>query len=209
MEFVYVVHRRDLFDLAYPHGFVGRGGREGQPSLETYLERIAARGFFVERPWAERNSTVKQIIPYTLVVHGQTLFMVLRLPAGGEKRLFGKRSIGIGGHINPEDGAEDRGALASRCALRELGEELAIEGPVTLEPVGVINDDSNPVGAVHFGLVQVARLDAPTARVREQDTLEGGFHPIGELQKLLADPEANFETWSSLILEQIDSVLAG
>lgn len=207
MEFVYVIHRSDLFDLPYPHGFVGRRSPEGHPSLEAYLDRIAEKGFFVERSYAERTSAIKQIIPYTLVVHAATLFLVRRLGAGGEKRLYGKRSIGLGGHINPEDDAGDRRALVSRCALRELQEELRLEGPVTVKPAGVINDDSNSVGAVHFGLVQVARVETPAVRVREQDTLEGGFRPIGEIEALLAVPDSGFETWSSLILSDIDSVL--
>ena len=207
MEFVYVVHRRDLFDLPYPHGFVGRVGPEGHPPLETYLARIAERGYFVERAYAERCSEIKQIIPYTLVTHGGELFLVRRLGAGGEKRLYGKRSVGLGGHINPEDDNGDRAQLVARCAQRELQEELHLDTEVTIEAVGVINDDGNPVGSVHFGLVQVARVASPAVRVREEDTLEGAFRPLAEVKALLGDPDANFETWSSLILEQIDGIL--
>lgn len=207
MEFVYVVHRRDLFDLPYPHGFVGRTGPEGHPSLEVYLERITNRGYFVERAWAERCSEVKQIIPYTLVSHGADLFLVRRLDAGGERRLHGKRSVGVGGHINPEDDDGDRARLVARCAERELREELHLDTEVAIEAVGVINDDANPVGSVHFGLVQVARVATPAVRVREEDTLEGAFRPLSEIRGLLADPDANFETWSSLILERIDGIL--
>lgn len=209
MEFVYVVPRRDLFDLAYPHGFVGLHGQEGLPALDTTLERIATRGFFMERAHAERTSEFKQIIPYTLVSHDKSLFLVRRLGAGGEQRLHGKRSVGIGGHINPEDDAGDRRDLISRCAQRELEEELFLDGQATFTPAGVINDDSNPVGAVHFGLVLVARVPTAAVRVREEDCLEGGFQPIGEIRSLLADPQASFETWSSLLLAQIDSVLSG
>ncbi len=207
MEFVYVVNRTDLFDLAYPHGFVGGSPPEGHHSLDTYLERIRTHGYFVEREYAERNSALKQIIPYTLVVHDERIFMVRRLPTGGEKRLFGKRSIGMGGHMNPEDDAGGRDELVARCARRELAEELIIESAFDIRPAGVINDDANPVGSVHFGLVQVAQLKEPRIAVRETETLVGSFVPIAEAKAMLDDPEANLETWSSLILEQIDRVL--
>jgi predicted NUDIX family phosphoesterase len=221
MEFVYVVDRRDLFDLAFPHGFVGAQPPPGLPDLESYGRRIAERGYFVERAFAEQRSWIKQIIPYTLVVHeggdgdgdgdgnGDAIFVVRRLEQGGERRLHGKRSLGIGGHINPEDDAEaDRRGLAGRCARRELSEELIIDTPYDLRPAGVINDDANPVGSVHFGLVQVARVESRAVRIREQDTLEGSFLPVSEVKALLTDPEANLETWSSLIIAQLDAVLS-
>ncbi len=215
MEFVYVVARRELFDLAFPHGFVGAQPPPGLPDLETYGERIAERGYFVERAYAEQRSWIKQIIPYTLVIHEggdgdeDAVFVVRRLEQGGERRLHGKRSLGIGGHINPEDDAEaDRRGLVGRCARRELSEELVIDTPYDIRPAGVINDDANPVGSVHFGLVQVARVETRAVRIREQDTLEGSFLPVSEVKALLTDPEANLETWSSLIIAQLDAVLS-
>lgn len=226
MEFVYVVDRRDLFDLAFPHGFVGSNPPPGHPDLATYVERIARHGYFVERAFAEQSSFIKQIIPYTLVVHQDRVFVVRRLSQGGESRLHGKRSIGVGGHINPEDDepaatdgstpggtadtgpdAGDRRRLVRRCARRELAEELVIDAPYEITPAGIINDDANPVGSVHFGLVQVARVQTPNVGIRETDTLEGGFLPLPEVKALLTDEEANLETWSSLIIEDLDAVL--
>lgn len=206
MEFVYVVPRRDLFDLAFPHGFVADPAPEGHPSLEEYLDRIARHGYFVERAWAEQRSDVKQIIPYTLVTHADHVFLVRRLPQSGEQRLHGKRSVGIGGHINPEDDPGDRRELLANATRRELAEELHIDSPYRLRALGVINDDDNPVGSVHFGLVQMATLEAPEVRVRETDVLEGSLVPLAEAAGLRADPDANLETWSALILEHADTL---
>ncbi|MFH2007825.1 MAG: NUDIX domain-containing protein [bacterium] len=207
MEFVYVVNRTELFDLPFPHGFVGRAPPDGHPSLETYLERVKAHGYFVEREHAEQNSSLKQIIPYTLVLHGDQIFLVRRTSGGGEQRLYGKRSIGIGGHINPEDDSGDRADLVFQCARREMDEELLITAPYSIRPVGVINDDANPVGSVHFGVVLVAHLERAAAQVREQDALEGAFTPVRDARALLDHPDANFETWSSLILENLEDAL--
>lgn len=208
MEFVYVVNRSSLFDLAYPHGFVGSRPPEGHPTLDAYLERASQSGYFVERPHAEQNSNLKQLIPYTLVLHENSIFVVRRKPGGGEQRLHGKRSVGIGGHINPVDDQGNRAELVFTAARRELDEELLLSADYTLAPVGIINDDANPVGSVHFGVVLVARMESAAAEVREHDTLEGTFMPIAEAVALAKDPDANFETWSSLILENLQEALA-
>ena len=39
-------------------------------------------GYFAEREYTERHSWMKQIIPYTLVLHEDRIFLVQRLPAG-------------------------------------------------------------------------------------------------------------------------------
>ena len=204
MEFVYVVPREALFPDCYPQGLVPFGGGDGETDRAAFLERIEANGFFVERAYAERTPTLKQVIPYTVVVSGDGgVFLTKRLPQGGESRLVGKLSIGIGGHINPVD----HGDIIAEGTARELEEELELGGDGRLEPVGIINDDSNPVGAVHVGLVQVLFLPTNDARVREEDVLEGHFVEQGELVRLLED-QAPYETWSRMLVERIDELLS-
>ena len=120
MEFVYVVKRHDLFERRFPHGLEVLD----EAATADVTGRIRARGFFVERRHAETDATLKQIIPYCVVVRGGDVFLTRRTSKGGDARLFGKRSIGIGGHINPVDGA-DVLALGLR---REIEEELTIDG---------------------------------------------------------------------------------
>ena len=100
MEFVYVVKRYDLFERSFPHGLELLGAAARAP-LE---QRIRAHGFFVERRHAELDSSFKQVIPYCLVVRRGEVFLMRRLAGGGEARLHGKRTVGVGGHINPVDG---------------------------------------------------------------------------------------------------------
>lgn len=205
MEFVYVAKRYELFDLSFPHGLVA--ARE-DPRVATWTERIRRRGFFLERRHAEQDSSFKQIIPYTLVVHGDEVLLLQRLAAGGESRLHGKLSIGVGGHINPVDGlGDDPGAVLEAGCRRELDEELVLETPYSLQPVGVINDESGDVGSVHFGLVQVARCERPRVRVRETQQLHGAFIARPALQELAARERERFESWSALIIDRLDDVL--
>ena len=205
MEFVYVVKRFDLFDLHFPHGFVPEQGAPEE--VQQYLKRSSDLGFFMERRFAETDSSFKQLIPYTLIVCDRDVLLLRRSKAGGDSRLHDKLSIGAGGHINPPDA--EHGDLLAACALREISEELVLSEAVQPRPVGIINDDSNPVGSVHFGVVHVAHVKNSAVRVRETELLEASFITVDELKEFAADPSINLETWSRLIAERIDEVLEG
>jgi len=216
MEFVYVVPRTELFLDASPQGVQVFGGEWNE---EPVLHRIRAGGFFVERAYAETCPDLKQVIPYSLVQSGGQVLCLRRTRQGGEERLHDKLSIGVGGHINPDDlpgsdlphgahgAGRSRSGLIARATQREVAEEeLILGGPFAVRRVGLINDDSNPVGAVHVGLVQVITVEGPVA-VRETDQLEGGLVTRAELRARLADG-ANFETWSSLLIPHLDRLLS-
>lgn len=174
------------------HGFTTDG-------LAAYLERVRDHGVFRRRGEMEQDPSMKQIIPYLIVRHRDRLFLFQRSTAGDEARLHGKYSIGVGGHINRGDveGAEDPVAAGLR---RELEEELVVGGPRRVRPVGVLNDDTNPVGQVHFGLVHVVEVDTPAIRVREADALSGRLVDPAEVRGLYE----RMETWSQLILDAGD-----
>jgi predicted NUDIX family phosphoesterase len=204
MEFVYVVPRMELFPEAYPHGFVSFASG----ALRAF-ERALAQGFFVERERAEHTPEWKQVIPYSIVVRSGHVLLLERLKAGGEARLHHKLSIGVGGHVNPEDletaGSDRALALLQAGARRELEEELELEGELAIECVGLINDDSNPVGAVHVGLVQRVTTEGRVS-IRETEVLRGGLVEPEKLRGLLAQG-ANFESWSALLVERLDELL--
>ena len=110
----------------------------------------------------------------------------------------------MGGHVNPIDATAQAGCDILRAATqREVAEEeLRITGPYRLRSVGLLNDDTNPVGAVHLGLVQVLEATGPV-EVREKDVLEGNFMDAGELRALAAEG-GPFESWSSLLLPHLE-----
>ena len=202
MEFVYVIKRYDLFERSFPHG-LELLDLERRAALER---RIREHGFFVERRHAEMDSSFKQVIPYCLVLRGDEVLVMRRLSGGGEARLHGKRSVGVGGHINPIDGMGAGDDIVAAGLRREVEEELHIDGPWEVETVGLLNDDSTDVGSVHVGLVGVVRT-AAEVRVRETDTLEGQFVSLDELRRLLVEERDTFETWSALVLDWMDGVI--
>jgi predicted NUDIX family phosphoesterase len=202
MEFVYVVERRRLFDLAFPHGLVSAAERREE--VGEYLRRIRAHGFFVERRKAEEDSSLKQIIPYVVVCRAGEVLLLTRGDRQGEARLHGKRSIGIGGHINPVDHSE--GDVLLRGLDRELDEELHLATRPELSLAGFLNDDSTPVGSVHFGMVVVARVRTGTVRIRETEMMDGTLVRVEQLLHLHEEEPARFETWSALLLQRWSDV---
>jgi predicted NUDIX family phosphoesterase len=193
-EQILVVARARLFDGAAPHGFT-------TVDATAYRERARTHGEFRSRADMEGDPSMKQIIPYVIVRHAAMLFLFQRTAAGREPRLHGKISIGVGGHINRSDveGAADPVDAGLR---RELEEELRIGGQWRARLVGVLNDDTNPVGRVHFGLVHVVDAASPDIAVRESDRLTGRLAGAGEVRDLYG----RMETWSQLILDAADPV---
>jgi len=203
VEFVYVIKRSDLFDLHFPQGFLTT--LQHGDEVGGYLGRAKERGFFMERRFAEEDSSFKQLIPYTIVRRGNEVLLLQRSKRGGDSRLHNKLSIGVGGHINPID-AEHDDVLAA-CACREIDEEIDLGGEVKPRPVGIINDDSNAVGSVHFGVVHVVDAGRADVAVRETELLTARFVAVEELGRLAQDPDVNMETWSRLITARIGDVL--
>ncbi len=80
---------------------------------------------------------------------------------------------------------------------RELDEEVAIASPGPMRLVGLINDDSTPVGSVHLGVVHVCDLQLPEVQPREDGLAEPQFLPIARLQSV----KVEFETWSQICID--------
>ena len=166
------------------------------PLPEGLLALVDASLSFVDREPAETDPTRKQIIPYVLLRRGDTVFATERLSAGNEARLHGRVSVGIGGHINPLDGAA---VGVFDGMLQELREEVDVDPAVlTIVPIGVVNDDTNPVGEVHFGVVYLAEVPADVeVAVRETHKLVGEFRTM----EWLKEHHERLETWSVFALE--------
>lgn len=167
---------------------------------------------FMPRPEAEEDPNYKQLIPYCVLrfcpapagdeERPLRLFSYLRGKGQGEARLHAKRSLGIGGHINPGDAATESvfdGPLMYMTAMhRELAEEVGF-GDHTNNLVGVLNDDENPVGKVHLGVVHVLDLDCMAVQPREASLEDGRWDTIADLKARLDE----FEPWSQILLKEL------
>ena len=180
-----------------PGGCEFQGLRAGVPAyLDLLAEAIRAAGRFEDRPLAEVSPMLKQLIPYVVVRDGGRIFLMERTDAGGDARVHGKASIGVGGHINPIDGATDPLAAGLR---REWDEELVADWEPEFDFVGLLNDDSNPVGSVHLGLVFEVQAAARAISVRERAKLSGRMASLREVRAA----RDRLETWSQIVLAHL------
>ena len=180
-----------------PGGCDFHGIREaGHEELSQLRSVVARDGVYLDRAEAEIDASHKQLIPYVVVRDGAAVFLMSRTDAGGDARLHGKASIGVGGHLNPVDEGDDALMAGLR---REWHEELETDWEPEFRLVGLLNDDSNAVGAVHLGIVFVVEAAGRPVRVREQEKLTGAFADVDEV----ADSWDRLETWSRLVAEAL------
>ena len=196
--------------LCFPSSVLDDLGRFQGVSTEVdkYFPAIVDNWRYVPRLKAEDDPALKQVIPYVIFVHGLSVFSYRRGVKGSESRLREKRSIGIGGHIEDVDRTLWRKDEIGyhEAMLREVSEEVEIEWSCCTEAcVGLINDDSNDVGAVHFGVVHVVTLDRPEIRKKESVVTDSGLLSIHKAQRDID----RYETWSQLCLKHIDLLSAG
>ena len=104
----------------------------------------------------------------------------------------------MGGHVAESDAEGRRSFEAYEMAMRrELDEEVEVASPGRMRLVGLINDDSTPVGSVHLGVVHLFELEQPAVRPREEGLAEPEFVPIADLTRSWDE----FETWSQICID--------
>ncbi|ARJ49972.1 NUDIX domain-containing protein [Staphylococcus lutrae] len=197
-EQITVVPRQLLFEdetLAF-NGFLAQTSPQSQNIYDKLAHyEVKRRGDMEEDP------RFKQLISYCLIEneHGEIL-VYERLAGGGEERLHGNASIGVGGHMNDVPHATSVDEVIKINASRELQEEVGIEinDPAALQFLGFINDDHNEVGQVHIGVVFKVKVQQEEVEVRETDTLKIQWQSLSQIKDVSA-----FESWSARILEQM------
>jgi predicted NUDIX family phosphoesterase len=172
--------------------------------LEAAVRRLLdpANHFFMDRAEAEDDPSHKQLIPYCVFRHGDRILHYTRGKSGGESRLHAQISVGVGGHVNPVDtGGGRTGADAYHAAVtREIDEELVLPGRHDHRIIALLNDDSNPVGRVHLGIVHLVDLDNDAVSAREAALADLAFTALAELNGSL---HARLETWSQFCVRHL------
>jgi predicted NUDIX family phosphoesterase len=197
-------HKVDERVLVVPSSELDRLGRFQGFSAEAdrYMTALLVPELMQYRPRSqvEDDPGYKQIIPYVVFRCGDAVFCYLRGKSQGEARLHRLRSLGVGGHVSEEDAQGGKSLDAYESAMRrELDEEVVVASPGRISRVGLINDDSTPVGQVHLGVVHLFDLERPQVTAREEGLADSGFIPLATI--LPARHE--FETWSQICIDAI------
>ena len=103
-EQIIVVSRELLFDNEKNafNGFLSKNDVQGEEIFNTFKNyEVKRRGDMEEDP------SYKQLISYCLLENENDEILVYqRLSGGGEERLHGQSSVGVGGHMNNVVGAD-------------------------------------------------------------------------------------------------------
>lgn len=170
-------------------------------SLPDGLDFLRAAGWH-ERALVEQDESLLQPIAYLVLRDAQgCVWSYTR--SGGDARVLGRSSIGVGGHVDTGDachdaqGGLDPAATLRHALLRELQEELGVQADVLvgLRLLGAIYEGHSAIGRVHLGLFYSAYWIAPQAPVpRAGEALQClGFVPLASVA---TDPR--YELWSQL-----------
>lgn len=200
-EEVLGIDRKLLEDYALFQGYQS----EADEALELFLQ--SNNHSFRRRGDVEDDPSWKQIIPYAIFTSGGKFLRYQRGSKSGEQRLAGKGSMGIGGHVNREDFAGKSDNLGREAYFvgvqREVEEELNLGEIIAQKTVGLINDDSTPVGSVHLGVVHVFELGEAKAESNEDEIVDVEFL---SKEELLAERDL-LEAWSQICLDNLDQIL--
>lgn len=186
-ELILVVKRKHLF----AHHAPWSGLKE--VNFDTYLQTIQEKKDFLPRSIMETDPNYKQIIPYLIFEHDNKYFLMQRQGDATEKRLQNKYSLGIGGHIRQEDMTSDS---IIEWAKREFHEEVSYDGELEIKPLGVLNDDSNPVGQVHIGFVFLLSGNSGDITVKSE-LKSGQLLTLDECKPYFT----SMESWSQIAFE--------
>lgn len=184
-----------------PAGFEFIAKQQAQELLEE-----VQRGFFQSRYDCEFDELILQVIPYVVLCGPERqVFSYVRasnIKDYGDRRLFGKHSIGLGGHIRKLDGPQ----YAETCIEREvLQEEVEIHGGCSQPKlVGTMMAYDKPVDRVHFGLIYIIHTGG-SVQLKESSLVSG---TMVSLEDLVTDPDKDqkFETWSRILIPYLPEI---
>jgi len=168
---------------------------------------IVEKGFFQSRYDCEQDELILQTIPYVVVFgENNTVFSYVRasdIKDYGDKRLFGKHSIGLGGH--PKMTIAGPETIKQGLEREVFKEEVEFLGEYTSPVlVGTLFCTDKDVDRVHFGLIY-AMNSKGEVKHKEKSGTSLGFLPISDLRSDPLMPQ-KYETWSRVLVPHLDTI---
>jgi len=203
-QMIMVVKKEILLGANYFQGF--------RLANEFDYESVILNNFkYVKRGDAEEDPTHKQPIGYSLIINPslKQVFAYQRSSQDDkypERKLQGRMSWGIGGHIEEVD--MQAGNPIYESMKRELREEVkGLEKNPEIEVLGYINDDKDDVGKVHFGILYVVKTNSTILKPLHPEVETGGLKSINDLEKICSSSKIIVEGWSKIALNPLKEYL--
>ncbi|MCI0524194.1 MAG: NUDIX domain-containing protein, partial [Acidobacteria bacterium] len=112
--------------------------------IKHALDAVDDFGSFVERSYAEKSLTLRQVVACAVVRNHGSLLCLRRTRKTNRPSLRLRHTVMLGGHVDEQD-ASGLGGLRN-CIRRELYEELGITLHREPELIGVVADPETQVG---------------------------------------------------------------
>lgn len=206
---IVAVRRRDVQPL------VG-AGIMGRSAVDLLM---LVKPWIGPRPDLEDDTDFLQLIPYIVIKRGDKYLAYTRGTAGGEDRLHGKISIGVGGHVDADDVCSssswtpeymtDRTLYAA--LRRELEEEVGrdvsdyVSGYISgmsdprLIFTHVIHLEATDVDKVHLGAVAIIEIPEDM-QLEFEDTMENAdWYTLDQLNLR----SHRLENWSAILVDAL------
>lgn len=204
---------------------------QAQPSPTNYDDRTFDEAIsslegevgLMSRLLCEKDTSYLQLIPYIVLQDttdgpgAEKYFIYSRGAKGGESRLFGKCSLGLGGHIE-EEPTESKSlfAVLVDTAARELEEEIGIEASKYLDLYNSLQQavrksflyysPVDPVSSVHCAVMMLIPFDHNQfdAKKQEEGVIEKGqWVTLKEIRRQRDSGEIELEAWSQAAIERL------
>lgn len=166
-------------------------------------ESLPVEHVYQPRSELEENPDYVQLIAYAVLNNPSGQIWTYRR-TGGDARLDGRYSVGVGGHVDQADDSDELLATARNTLRRELDEELVIAPPaIPAIPVGWINEQESAVGRVHIGLVwEITWPFHYPPRPQQGESLES----VGFVHSSKITQSQGYELWSQLAVSVSQSL---
>lgn len=197
-------------------------------SLPSILGLLNQNMFF-PRSECENDVSLRQLCTYSVLNNYGNIVSYQRTKLSGEGRLKGKRSIGVGGHINDSDFLYSSNNILNTteikvfgAAIREIEEEIKIisnynmpslsgspskfnlryVGLILIQDSSKLDSSAVPVDLVHAGLVFEAHFRCHSIAAKENSMSDiRTFADFNVRDEIRNDCE--YERWSQILIRQM------
>jgi predicted NUDIX family phosphoesterase len=183
------------------------------PATRQTLASCIHDGFFQVRDEIEDDDLLLQPIPYVIIVGtGNKVFAYRRaedIRKYTEPKLFGKWSIGVGGHIGEGDKPDYMGNALRRSVAEEVRFARSHTPP---ELVGSLIMRDLPVDRVHLGLVHLTYTTGdvqPRSKGLTQSRLVPMDYLLQDVHAKDAKGEYKYESWSRALIPLLPGIVRG
>ena len=169
---------------------------------EADLEQIILEHFEYKVRWdMEVDPSYQQPIPYAIIVNPQSNKVIAYQrwsseSTSWEQRLYGKRSLWVGGHIELEEKNAENPMHVT--VVKEIKEEIWLTDIQEVTVLWYINDNSDPVGEVHLGILYLITTHAKDIEIVDGELEQVFFKSHDEIEEIMSSPDCDVESRSKI-----------